>query len=197
METAAPVYLEKALLANVSPRLAAHCSAMKKLPIGIDAFRVFAAWIFHRKLRSVEEGAPSWFDQTSLAEAWNLGAEYDIPGLQNSVMRMLVRCFEYDQVEFVAMKEVYRITKRDTELQKALVTQLARDSLDDTGLAWEKKEIKKHGMDKVPGFCLDLAVALTSELYEAGLSLDVDDYLVAEVSPIDEGSDGDESLTDG
>jgi hypothetical protein len=42
-----------------------------------------------------------------------------------------------------------------------------------------------------------LAVALTSELYEAGLSLDVDDYLVAEVSPIDEGSDGDESLTDG
>lgn len=195
------MYLDKALLASVSPQLAAYCSAGNKLPIGKDAFRLFVAWILYRKLDTVD-----WFDQKTLAEAWNLGADYDIPGLQNAAMTMLIEwVFKDTLVDPDAVKEAYRSSKRSTELQTAFVTQIGRDGLNSTG-DWSRKVIVDGGMDQVAGFCLDLAMALTEQQASKYTELEVGDFLVEDHSPVDEyfsaseegvDSEDDESDTEG
>lgn len=189
-----PFFVNKALLASASPELAAHCSAGNELLISDKAFQILITWVLYHELEGVEQSTYSWVGQTSLAEAWNMGAEYNIPALQNAAMRVLVQIFKEEFVTVDTMEEAYVPDERKTKLQEALVTQLARDSLSDRFEAWIREYITERGMDKVPGFCLDLAMALTSESDEAGESLDIGDYLVHEPPPRD--SDSDESLTD-
>ena len=125
-----------------------------------------------------------------------MGAEYNIPALQNAAMRVLVQIFKDELVTVNTMEEAYVPDKRKTKLQEVLVTQLARDSLNDRLVAWSREFITERGMDKVPGFCLDFVMALTSESGRAGLTLDHNDYLVHEPPPVHDVSDSDESLTD-
>lgn len=192
-----PFFIDKALLASVSPQLARHCSAGKKLSIGHNAFRILTTWIVYRELESVEFGEPGWFCQGSLAEAWNLGTEYSIPALQNAAIQLIAEKFQHQDVDIIAVKEAYRATKRNTELRTILVSQHAKDCFINTGTAWDRGLIREHGMDKVPGFCMDLAMAFTAEMDHCE-NLNVDDFLVDE-TPVDEDSDSDsdESLTDG
>ena len=99
-----------------------------------------------------------------------MGAEYNIPALQNAAMRILVQSFKDELVTVNTMEEAYVPDKRKTKLQEVLVTQLARDSLNDRLVAWSREFITERGMDKVPGFCLDFVMALTSESGRAGLT---------------------------
>jgi len=199
-ESLDPFYLQKAMLASASPKLAAAAVTKNVLLISNAAFQIFIVWLLHREL-SVGQPILSWVDkekgQKSLAEAWNFGARYEIPTFQNAVMRVIVSGLQEGNLHCAAVQEAYQTTRRGTKLQSAVVTEVARCCLYDKDIDTRKGEFEARSLEKVPGLCLDLATALVDELDRAGEPLDVDDFLVNEHSQDDEDSDGDDSLTDG
>jgi len=207
--TSKPFYLPEAMLASVSPELAADAK-QNHLVASEEAFRVFVAWLLYRDLDDIHT-LESPTGQSSLAEAWNLGAQYQIPAFQNTVMRMLVFEFCGTAVDIDAVKQAYRTSERNTELQNACVTHIARDN-HDPHLAWKMETFGECGMEKVPGLCLDLAVRLGAELAGRAARDDEDltqaqNFMVHEPSPFDEILDedrddatdlsDDESVTEG
>jgi hypothetical protein len=186
--TSKPFYLPEAMLASVSPELAADAK-QNHLVASEEAFRVFVAWLLYRDLDDIHT-LESPTGQSSLAEAWNLGAQYHIPAFQNTVMRMLVFEFCGAAVDIDAVKQAYRTSERNTELQNACVTHIARDS-HDPHLAWKMETFEESEMEKVPGLCLDLAVRLGAELAGREARDDEDltqtqNFMVHEPSPFDE-----------
>jgi hypothetical protein len=153
-----------------------NSSAQDPILTSDNAFRILVIWLLYRDLDNVTEWCTVFLDQGSLAEAWNLGANYDIPEFQNEVMHMLFLNFDLGWI----LEEAYRTTKRDTKLQQACVAHIILQK-------WVKEDFTEYGLDKIPGFCLDVAV-------RSGASrqpLHVRDFLVNE-----DGED-EESATDG
>jgi hypothetical protein len=98
--------------------------------------------------------------QLFLAQAWNFGATYDMPTFQDAAMTALVADLQDTDVCPIAVLEEYRVTERDTLLQRAFVAQLAIDMLHQKGNQWEKNIFTSHNLHKVPGFYLDLTQAM-------------------------------------
>jgi hypothetical protein len=169
------------MLASVSPELAASVIE-NPIIIGESAFRVFVVWLLYRTFDNVEAAGAIWINQASLAEAWGLGADYHIPAFQNAVMDMLLFAFSEEIIDPRAVKAAYRTTKRNTKLQLAFIYHIVQDS-HGGHLAWRREDYTDSGMNKVPGFCLDMAVWLGAELGAAML--------------VDEDNDKDDSVTEG
>lgn len=144
------------LLAGVSARLASHCAGSGRLILNVSngAFRIFLAWLLHRDIHDIANS------QLELAEAWNFGAAYDIPAFQDTVMNDVLLCMVNEHVEPEAVLEAYRVTKRGTLLQRALIGQLAIDMRGGDSYAWDRDTFKEHKLDKVPEFYLDLTEAV-------------------------------------
>jgi hypothetical protein len=194
------------MLASVSPELAKSALDCRPIIISKSAFRIFAVWLLYRNLDDVESAHATWINQVSLAEAWGLGAEYHIPAFQNAVMRRLKFEFTRDIIDADAVKEVYRTADRDTKLQQAFVAHLVSDSVGDPELAWQKEDFTYRAMDKIPGFCLDMAVRYGAQKFPSEDSMDIENFLVDEDDEDEEdGEDGedcddgedDESVTEG
>ena len=104
-------------------------------------------------------------------------------------MRMIVLGLQEYSLDLDATREAYRTDVRETELQKALVTDMARSclfdkSLDDDCFDDRRVELEHHGLEKVPGFHPDLAAALIAQMDQPGTPLDIDDFLVGESSVV-------------
>lgn len=128
--------------------------------IGEKAFRLFVTWLLYRKMDERNDADDENDVQTPLAQAWNFGAEYNIPHFQNAIMEKLVHYIGQQRIEPEAMKEAYRQATRDTQLQKALISFLAKDLCTYNEAAWERKDFVEHGMENVEGLCLDLVQAM-------------------------------------
>jgi hypothetical protein len=193
-----PFYIPEAVLADVSPELAAD-AIESHLVINEGAFRIFTTWLLYRDLDDTHV-LDSPTGQSSLAEAWNMGAHYQIPAFQNTVMSMLVFEFHGAAVDIGAVKQAYRTPERNTKLQDACVAHIARDN-HDSQLKWKRANFTESGMANVPGFCLDLAIRLGAELADRDNNnhAQAQNFMVHEPSPLDDilDDDDDESVTEG
>jgi hypothetical protein len=123
--------------------------------------------------------------QLVFAQAWNFGAEYDIPACQDAVMHRVVTCFKSDIVEPDAVLEAYRVVERGTLLQTAFITQLAYNMRKGSASAWPRDTFIEHGMEKVPDFYLDLtehACPSSDSADESLPSLQLADVLLKDAS---------------
>jgi hypothetical protein len=93
------------------------------------------------------------------AQAWNFGAEYDIPPFQDVVMHRVVSYLKDDTVEPDAVLEACRVAERGTLLQAAFIKQLACDLREGSGHAWPRYTFAENGLENVPGFYFDLTEA--------------------------------------
>jgi hypothetical protein len=153
-----------------------NSSAQEPILTSDNAFRILVTWLLYRDLDNVTAWCTMFLDQHSLAEAWNLGAKYDIPEFQNEVMQMLFLNFDLDSI----VEEAYRTTRRDTKLQQACVAHIILQK-------WVKEDFTEYGLDKIPGFCLDVAVRSCASRQP----LHIRDFLV------NEDDDYEESVTEG
>jgi len=162
-------YVPRSLLAIVSPKLVDTCSRGLHLThVSDKAIRMFVTWLLYRKLdmNGSEEGSA----QTQLAQAWNFGAEYEIPAFQDKVMRKLVKLLGTQRVYPEAVVEAYRPRGRGSLLQKAFVQQLASDREEDIeGIVWTREDFTGCALGTDSQFLLDLQFA--------GPMGDVEDYL--------------------
>lgn len=152
-------YVPRSLLASVSPKLVDTCSCGLHLThVSDKVIRMFVTWLLYRKLDrdESEEGST----QTQLAQAWNFGAEYEIPGFQDNVMRKLVRLLGTQRVQPDAVVEAYRPLERGSLLQKAFVQQLASDREEDIeGIVWTREDFTGCALGTDSQFLLDLQFA--------------------------------------
>jgi hypothetical protein len=165
-----------------------NSSAQEPILASDNAFRILTTWLIYRDLDNITAWLTEWLDQSSLAEAWNLGAKYHIPAFQNEVMQMLFLDFKTEFISDSTMEEAYRPTKRDTKLQQACVAHIVLEG-------WGKEEYTEFGLDKIPGFCLDVAVrfhALKGKNIDT--SMDIKNFLVDEDG---EDSEDEDSVTEG
>jgi hypothetical protein len=126
-------------------------------------------------------------NQYTFAEAWSLEARYHIPEFQNEVMHMFMLNLESESVDAGTVEEAYRTAKRDTKLQQACVAHIV-------GEGWDKGCYTQWGLEKIPGFCLDVAVqfgALDKTTTSSDKLLDISNFMV------DENGEDDESVTEG
>jgi hypothetical protein len=128
---------------------------------------MFVAWLVYQKLDiESEEGIV----QIQLAQAWNFGAEYEMPAFQNKVMRKLFELLGTQRVHPDAVVEAYRPLERGTLLQKAFVQQLASDMEEDVeGIVWTREDFTGCALGADSQFLLDLQFA--------GPMGDLEDYL--------------------
>jgi hypothetical protein len=162
--------VQKTFLASVSTKLAKHCcQKSSELDTSQEALRIFLAWLIYRDLNEVTN------TQKSLAQAWNFGAQYDIPNFQVAVMHLLVLCLHEDHVDPGAVIEAYAVVERDTKLQRAFVAQIAIDMRRGDVYAWERPTFTDNSMEMVLGFYLDLTDALREADQEA--VLEISDFL--------------------
>lgn len=178
------------MLENVSTELVNAVDA-GYLSVSENAFRIFVVWLLYRTLDNIQSVDARWIHQVSLAEAWEFGADCHIPAFQNAVIRMLTLEFVEGIVDANGVKQAYRTAKRDTKLQQAFVAQLVSDSGDGDEMAWRRDDFTHDGMEKTPGFLLDLAVRYGSEKFPANNSMEIENFLV------DEDGKDDESVTEG
>jgi hypothetical protein len=98
--------------------------------------------------------------QTQLAQAWNFGAEYEMPAFQDKVMRKLVKLLGTQRVRPSAVVEAYRPRERGSLLQKAFVQHLALDMEEDAaGFVWTREDFMGCALGTDPQFLLDLQFA--------------------------------------
>jgi hypothetical protein len=200
-----PFYVQKALLNSVSPKVAL-LAAQGPLQVTEEAFRIFVTWLLYGKLGSITQDSVKWINQTSLAHAWNFGAHHQLPAFQNSVMRTLVYLFSVQDVALASAKEAYLTTGRNNDMiKKVFVGQIAKDMCHEHVGYPERSEFEDCGLDKMPDFCLDLALELMWVSEESsGLEpvVDVESFLVDEkdgrvATHVYTNDEGYESLTDG
>ena len=158
--------MQKTFLDGVSTKLAEHCCQQSsKLETSQEALHISLAWLIFRKLYGVT------VTQKSLAQAWNLGAQYEIPDFQDAVMHLLVLCLHEDHVDPDAVTEAYATVERDTKLQRAFIAQLTIDMRRGDVYAWERPTFTDNCMEMVPGFYLDLTDALRKSDRDAELKI--------------------------
>jgi hypothetical protein len=92
------------------------------------------------------------------------------------------------------VKEAYRTAERDTKLQQAYVAQIVEDSNAPLVFVWDKEDYTMSGLEKLPGFCLDMAVGFGAEKLPGHTSPDIKNFLVDEGG---EDGEDDESVTEG
>ncbi|GAB7328684.1 hypothetical protein MBLNU13_g00607t1 [Cladosporium sp. NU13] len=150
-------YVPRSLLASVSPKLVDTCSRGLHLThVSDKVIRMFVTWLLYRRLDMDESEKGS--TQTRLAQAWNFGAEYEIPGFQDN------------RVHPDAVVEAYRPLERGSLLQKAFVQQLASDrEVDIEGIVWTREDFTGCALGTDPQLLLDLQFA--------GEMGDVEDFL--------------------
>lgn len=135
--------------------LATHCSEQHNhLDISNEAFCIFLAWLLYSDIGRAANS------QRSLAEAWNFGAKYLMPEFQDAVMHVIIPILQDTEVCPYAVLEAYKVSERDTLLQRAFVAQLATDMISQTDSQWEEKVFTKHKLENVAGFYLDLTQAM-------------------------------------
>lgn len=162
--------MQKTCLAGVSTRLAEYCcQQISELSISQEALHIFLAWLISRDLNKVT------ITRESLAEARNLGAQYNIPDSQDAVMHKLVPFLRDDCVDPDAVIKAYENGETDTKLQRALTAQPAIDMRRGNGYKWIRSNLKKSDMQDVPGFYLDLTNALREADQDA--ELEIGDFL--------------------
>lgn len=164
-------HVQKAFLAGVSVKLAEHCSQQPaKLDVNEDAFRIFLTWLMLRNLDDVGSC------QVNLAQAWNFGAQYEMPDFQDAVMHELVDYLNTDPLSPLAMVEAYEVTERGTKLQRAFIAQLAIDMCREGAHASDSADFTENRLEKVTGFKSDI----TEALYEAdgNAGLNISDFLL-------------------
>jgi len=154
-------HVPQSLLANVSPKLVDTCSRGLLLEhVGEEVIRMFVSWLLYQKLdvdESDEENA-----QTRLAQAWNFGAEYEMPTFQNKVMRKLVELINTQRIDPEAVVEAYRPRERGSLLQKAFVQQLASDMAENAeGVVWTRVDFMGCSLGTDSQFLLDLQLSDT------------------------------------
>lgn len=129
---------------------------------------MFVTWLLYQIL-DVEESEEG-IVQIQLAQAWNFGAEYEMPAFRDKVMRKLVKLLGVQRVHPNAVVEAYRPLERGSLLQKAFVQQLASDMEDDAAdIGWSREDFTGCALGDDPQFLLDLQFA--------GPMGDVEDYL--------------------
>lgn len=176
-----PFYVQQALLASVSPELAAQCLAGLPLRISNDAFRIVAIWLLFRDLEKADCENADWLNQFSLAEVWKFGETFKIPKLQNAAMQSIGTQLDNALgVEPDAVKEVYRNTGPDSMLRKAYIAYLACDMGETSTYNWTSAMFSEHKMDKVQGFYLDLILAVSVPRGQSVPKPDIGDYMVCE-----------------
>jgi hypothetical protein len=109
-------------------------------------------------------------------------------------MRMILLGLMKYKLDLDAVQEAYRIDKRGTELQKALVMEMARNCLYKQSFDDHRDELECLCMDKVAGFYPDVAAALVDEMDQAGSPLGIDDFLVDESAVVYELPYGDDDM---
>lgn len=129
---------------------------------------MFVTWLLYQIL-DVEESEEG-IVQIQLAQAWNFGAEYEMPAFQDKAMRRLVKLLGVQRVHPDAVVEAYRPLERGSLLQKAFVQQLASDMEDeDAGVGWSREDFTGCALGGDSQFLLDLQFA--------GPMGDVEDFL--------------------
>ena len=102
--------------------------------------RVFVTWLLYQKLDVAEDD--EGIVQIQLAQAWNFGAEYEMPAFQDKVMRKLLKLLGTQRVHPDAVVEAYRPRERGSLLQKAFVQQLASDMEQNVeGIVWTRRTL--------------------------------------------------------
>ena len=146
-------------MASVSPKLVDTCSRGLHLThVSNKVIRVFVTWLFYQKL-DIEEDEEG-IVQIQLAQAWNFGAEYEMPTFQDKVMRKLVKILGVQRVHPNAVVEAYRPLHRGILLQKAFVRQLASDKEEDIeGIVWTREDFTGCALGTDSQFLLDLQFA--------------------------------------
>ena len=162
-------YVPRSLVEIVSPKLVDTCSRGLRLThVKKKVIRMFVTWLLYQKL-DLEE-SDEGIVQVQLAQAWNFGAEYEMPAFQNKVMRKLVKLISVDRVHPDAVVEAYRPLERGSLLQKAFVQQLACDMEEEVeGMVWTMESFTGCALGGDSQFLLDLQFA--------GPMGDVEDYL--------------------
>lgn len=163
--------VQKTFLAVVSTELAEDCCCQQpsELDIGQEALHIFLAWLISRDLSGVT------ISQEPLAQAWNFGAQYDIPEFQDAVMHQLMPCLREDHVDPDAVIEAYAADERDTKLQRAFIAQIAIDMRRRDEYRWERSTFIDHDMEELQGFYLDVIEALRES--DGNTRLNITDYL--------------------
>lgn len=130
--------------------------------------RVFVTWLLYQKLDVAEDD--EGIVQIQLAQAWNFGAEYEMPAFQDKVMRKLLKLLGTQRVHPDAVVEAYRPRERGSLLQKAFVQQLASDMEQNVeGIVWTREDFTGCALGADSQFLLDLQFA--------GEMGDVEDFL--------------------
>jgi hypothetical protein len=158
----------------VSPKLVDTCSRGLHLThVSDKVIRMFVTWLLYQKL-DVEDDDEGVL-QIQLAQAWNFGAEYEMPAFQDKVMRKLFKLLGTQRVHPDAVVEAYRPLERGSLLQKAFVQQLASDREEDIeDFVWTREDFTGCTLGADSQFLLDLQFA--------GTMGDVEDYLSSAVS---------------
>jgi len=129
---------------------------------------MFVTWLLYQML-DVEESEEG-IVQIQLAQAWNFGAEYEMPAFQDKVIRKLLKLLGTQRVHADAVVEAYRPLERGSLLQQAFVQQLASGREEDIeGIVWTREDFTGCALGNDSQFLLDLQFA--------GPMGDVEDYL--------------------
>lgn len=148
--------------------------------ISEKALRLFVTWLLFRKIDDSEDDEENSDLQTALAEAWNFGAEYNVPQFQNAIMCEVLDYIGSQTIQPEAVREAYRPSKRGTLLQRAFVTHLAKDMCLGNGDEWERAVFKEHDMEDVAGFYLDLVQAMGAACECNDTVANIEELLVSE-----------------
>jgi len=129
---------------------------------------MFVTWLLYQKLDVQESDERAL--QIQLAQAWNFGAEYEMPAFQDKVMRKLWKLLSTQRVHPDAVVEAYRPLERGSLLQQVFVRQLASDMDEDVeGIGWTREDFTGCALGADSKFLLDLQFA--------GSMGDVEDFL--------------------
>jgi hypothetical protein len=162
-------YVPRSLLEDVSPKLVDTCTQGLRLThVSDKVTRIFVTWLIYQKL-DVEDDDEG-IVQVQLAQAWNFGAEYEMPAFQDKVMRKLFKILGTERIHPDAVVEAYRPHERGSLLQRAFVQQLASDMEEDVeGIVWTREDFTGCALGADSQFLLDLQFA--------GTMGDVEDFM--------------------
>lgn len=168
-------FVQRTLLAAASSRfLEALNPQDKSLRLrSQDSFRMFAHWLYYRRFPKTNHGDghtdPEWTyhgvagAQAVLVNAWNFGDEWAVPAFQNAIMRLLHRELQTQKAELDAIAATYKGGSPDSVLRQLLVADLTSWMHED-GEATSRELFRRHGLQTMPNFMLDVTEALRVRL---------------------------------
>lgn len=127
---------------------------------GVEAWKVFLFWLFHRNLPYFGSGknkTQRFKEIDLLVCCWSLGDKYDIPDFQDEVMLMLMECLAVNVVHPHTVNLAFNTSSPDSHMRRIMAEEVAENLREGH---WHEEDFKELDGE---GFTYEFAKALVDQ----------------------------------